>query len=420
MAPPASVERFTREQLGIVGLVGLIQLVNILDFVMVMPLGPWFGAIGIDPNQMGLVGGAYTLAACVAGLAGASFLDRFGRKAAILVCLVGLSLGTLGGALAVDLPTLLLARVVAGAFGGPATSLAVSIIADTVQPTMRGRAMGLVMAAFAAATVFGVPFGLWCAEQWSFRAPFVVVGLVAAVVIALAAVQLPPLRGHLALAGGHQGSTLELLTRPLVLISYLMTAVVMAAGFAIIPNISNYLHLNLGVPLDEMKQFYLVGGLGSLAATQAAGRLVDRFGSFKVAVVGTLIVLPVVYSVYYRGELLLPVIVVQTAFMVGMGFRNVSYNSLTSKVPGPTERARFTSFQSAVQHGASALAAMSGTWLLSVVPRAPQVGDSPGREPTQLAGMPTLALMSMALTALVPLLVYTVEGRVLLKRARVD
>ncbi|MBX7096960.1 MAG: MFS transporter [Myxococcaceae bacterium] len=420
MAPPASVERFTREQLGIVGLVGLIQLVNILDFVMVMPLGPWFSAIGISPSQMGLVGGAYTLAACVAGLAGASFLDRFGRKAAILVCLVGLSLGTLGGALAVDLPTLLLARVVAGAFGGPATSLAVSIIADTVQPGLRGRAMGLVMAAFAAATVFGVPFGLWCAEQWSFRAPFVVVGLVAAVVIALAAVQLPPLRGHLALAAGHPGSTLELLTRPLVLISYLMTAVVMAAGFAIIPNISNYLHLNLGVPLDEMKHFYLVGGLGSLAATQAAGRLVDRFGSFKVAVVGTLIVLPVVYSVYYRGELVLPVVVVQTAFMVGMGFRNVSYNSLTSKVPGPTERARFTSFQSAVQHGASALAAMSGTWLLSVVPRAPQPGDSPGREPTQLAGMPTLALMSMALTALVPLLVYTVEGRVLLKRARVD
>ena len=59
-------------------LVTLIQLVNVLDFVMVMPLGRDFArSLSFSESQLGLVGGSYTLAAAIVGLASSRFLDCF-------------------------------------------------------------------------------------------------------------------------------------------------------------------------------------------------------------------------------------------------------------------------------------------------------------------------------------------------------
>jgi predicted MFS family arabinose efflux permease len=69
-------------------LLAAVQFVNIVDFMMVMPLGPDFSAeLGIPNAQLGLVGGSYTAAASIAGLAGATFLDRFDRRKALAVTL---------------------------------------------------------------------------------------------------------------------------------------------------------------------------------------------------------------------------------------------------------------------------------------------------------------------------------------------
>jgi len=47
-------------------LIGAVQFVNILDFVMVMPLGPDLAReLGVPTSQLGLVGGSYTAAAAV-------------------------------------------------------------------------------------------------------------------------------------------------------------------------------------------------------------------------------------------------------------------------------------------------------------------------------------------------------------------
>src|SRR5688572_29947148 len=127
-------------------LVGAVQFVNILDFMMVMPLGPDFAkGLGIPESQLGLIGGSYVAAAAISGLLAARFLDRFDRRPALAVAMLGLVAGTAAGGLATGLPSLLAARILAGCFGGPAASLAISIVADAVPPERRGRAMGAVM-----------------------------------------------------------------------------------------------------------------------------------------------------------------------------------------------------------------------------------------------------------------------------------
>ena len=146
---------------AVVLLVAAVQFVNILDFVMVMPMGPDFAAaLGIPASKLGLIGGSYTAAAAISGLACSFFLDRFDRRPALGVAMLGLVAGTAMGGLATGMPSLLAARIVAGLFGGPATSLSFSIIADVVPAQRRGTAMGIVMGAFSIASVLGVPAGL--------------------------------------------------------------------------------------------------------------------------------------------------------------------------------------------------------------------------------------------------------------------
>ncbi len=58
----------------IILVISAAQFVNVLDFVIVMPLGPDFARdLGIGTSQLPLVGSAYTAAAAVAGLVGLVF-----------------------------------------------------------------------------------------------------------------------------------------------------------------------------------------------------------------------------------------------------------------------------------------------------------------------------------------------------------
>ncbi len=386
----------------IVFCVGAVQFVNILDFVMVMPLGPDFAkALGIPLSHLGYVGGSYTAAASVSGLAGAFFLDRFDRRQALAVAMLGLVVGTLSGAFATGLATLMLARVVAGAFGGPATSLAYSIIADVIPPARRGKAMGAVMGAFAVASVLGVPAGLELARRGTWKLPFVAVAALGAILGTYAHAVLPPMIGHLA-ARRSRSPLRELadLVRPDLALSLLMTFIVMAAGFVLIPNISAYVLGNLHYPRERLGLLYLAGGLVSFFATRFVGAFVDRWGSARVGTFGVLVVSLVIYVGFIREPLAVPVMAIFMGFMLGNSFRNVAYNTLTSKVPRADERARFSSVQSAVQHLAAAIGAFVGSRLLTE------------RADASLEGIPTVAGLSIALgLALVPFL-FAVEARV--------
>src|SRR5712691_772040 len=336
----ASKERVDRtpeqRERAIVLLVAAVQFVNILDFVMVMPLGPDFAAaLGIPASKLGLIGGSYTAAAAFSGLAGSFFLDRFDRRPALGIAMLGLVLGTALGSAATGLPSLMAARLLAGFFGGPATSLSFSIIADVVPPQRRGKAMGMVMGAFSIAAVLGVPAGLELARRLGWRAPFLGVAGLGLLVACFAVFYLPPLRGHLVArhrvpepgGGGTVKSDVSLkhlLRQRNVLLSWAMTFLVMSAGFIVIPNISAYVQMNLVYPRARLGLLYLYGGVVSFFSTQIAGRLVDRFGSFRVGSAGTLLLTFAIWAGFIAFPPLLPVPGIFIVFMMAMAFRNVA------------------------------------------------------------------------------------------------
>lgn len=386
----------------IIGLIGAIQFVNVLDFMMVMPLGPDFAAaLDIPLSKLGLIGGSYTAAAAVGGIVGSFFLDRFDRRKALFFAMLGLAIATVLGGFAVNLETLLAARVLAGLFGGPATSLSLSVIADTVPPARRGRAVGAVMGAFSMASIFGVPAGLELARLGGWRLPFFTVGIIGLVVTMSCLSILPPLVVHLKYKRevsdkGFIGSLL----RTDYLLSFLIYSLAMFGAFILIPNLSAYYQYNLEYPREHLGLLYFIGGIVSLFAMRIAGRIIDKTNNFNVVVVMSgwfLIVLYFGFIHYFPGT---PPLAIFVGFMLAMSTRNVAVNSLSSRVPLPAERARFMSIQSAVQHLSSATGAMLSSQFLTEAPD------------KKLIGIPRLAMISVACTIIIPLLVKPLENKV--------
>src|SRR5207244_318532 len=122
--------------------------------------------------QFGLIVSSYAISAGIFGIAAGFFLDRFDRKRALLTLYTGFTLGTLFCALAQTYHLLVMARALAGAFGGVTGALILAIVGDVIPQHRRGAAMGLVMSAFSVANICGVPMGLILASGSNWLAPF--------------------------------------------------------------------------------------------------------------------------------------------------------------------------------------------------------------------------------------------------------
>lgn len=170
------------------------------------------------------------------------------------------------------------------------------------------------------------------------------------------------------------------------------------SSFLFIPNISGLLQLNLGYPREDLGLLYLAGGSVSFFTMRGAGRLVDRFGSTRLIAVGVCMFGIIVGTVGILQDPGIPVLPLFAAFMVFQSARNVSQQTLTSKVPGPHERAGFQSVQSATQHAAGALGAVGSSAMLT---------ETNGR----LEGMPTVAIVAIGVSFLSIPIVALLEAR---------
>ncbi|HZX94286.1 MAG TPA: MFS transporter [Myxococcales bacterium] len=387
----------------VIFLIGAVQFVNILDFMMVMPLGPFFaGPLGIPGSRIGVIGGSYTAAAAVSGIACSFFLDRFDRRKALALAMAGLVVATALGGFSVGLGTMLCARVLAGAFGGPATSLSLSIVADIIPPERRGKALGAVMGSFAVAAVLGVPAGLELARWGGWRVPFFSTAALGLAMVPLAIWFLPPLTRHLVIGKIRPAGAgfLSLLSKRSVRLSAVATIAVMSSAFLVVPVITPYLVFNMHFPSRDLKWIYMMGGALSFVVLRVIGSMVDRFGSTRLAAVGSAIFCFVAWFAFVRYDPRLPLTGLFVLFMVGMNFRMAPYQTLISKVPAPDERAGFMSLMGAFQHFSTS----SGAMLSSVVLSTGSDGE--------LVGMPRLGLLAMSMAALVPPLFFLVERQV--------
>ena len=137
--------RASRRELWLLLTLAGVQFTHILDFMIMMPLGPQFTQLfAISDAQFGLLVSAYTLAAGASGLLASTYIDRFGRKKLLLVLYVLFALATLACGLAPTYGALMVARIMAGMFGGVLSALCQTLVGDVIPFEPRGRALGIV------------------------------------------------------------------------------------------------------------------------------------------------------------------------------------------------------------------------------------------------------------------------------------
>ena len=339
-----------------------IQFTHILDFMIMMPLGPQFTALfGISNAQFGLLVSAYTLSAGFSGLMAATYIDRFSRKQLLLTMYSLFGLATLACALAPDYVWLMVARVAAGLFGGVLSALSQTIVADVIPFERRGRAMSVVMTSFSVSTVAGVPLGLFLAAHFNWHAPFV--GIAALVgLLALGAWQtLPRLDAHL-----HHPERVsvwrgigQVLAEPNHLKAFAVSGLMMFAAFTVIPYITIYLQSNAGMQASEVPWIYLCGGVATLLSARYFGRLTDRVGKVRMFQhLALAVTVPLMATTLSQGLPLWGLLAISTLFFTVMSGRMIPGMAMISSAVEPRLRGTFMTLNSAVQSASMGLAAL--------------------------------------------------------------
>jgi predicted MFS family arabinose efflux permease len=381
--------RLSAAEWGLLLILASMQFTHIVDFMIIMPLGPRYTKeMGLTPEQFGRMVSVYTISAAIASLFAARFLDRFDRKKALLCLYGGFTVTTLACAAAPTYGLLLLARTVTGAFGGVTAATILAIVGDAFPHARRGQAMGVLMYGFSLATIAGLPIGLILAEYFGWQAPFVGLGIMSAAMLVLAAVVLPPFRGHLAEPVRENESPWAVATDPNHVRAYLLMLALVASSFLLAPYVATYLVFNAGLPETNLKYVYLCGGLTTLLTLTLFGKFSDRYGKlpvFRVAALACLV--PFLWITNLpAGAWMGSILLATTSMFVFTSGRMVPAMALITNSAAPRVRGSFLSLNTAVQHFGAGIA----TWLGGVILN--QAEDEKG----PLVGYSTIGLLASA------------------------
>lgn len=335
-----------------------VQFGHLLDFAILLPLGSRYQReLELTPARFGLVVSAYAFMACLSGLLAATCIDRFDRKRALLFLQAGFSVATLLCGLASTFEMLLVGRCLAGAFGGVLGAVVFAILGDHFPEDRRGWATGVVLSAFAVATIAGVPLGLTLAQTLGTGSPFVALAGFSAGVLLLAGCLLPPLPCHGRAC--QVVSSWQVLVQPALLRAHVLMGAVVLGAFTLIPYLPTFLVANVGWQEKDLRWMYLCGGLATLLTNPLSGWLADRLGKllvFRVLVLLTII--PIVLLTNEGPATVGTTLMLTTLLVVCSSGRMVSAVALVTSSAPSAYRGRFLSLNASVQQLAMGLAAL--------------------------------------------------------------
>jgi predicted MFS family arabinose efflux permease len=353
-------------------LLAAIQFTTNLDFLIILPLGPqYMRVMHITPAQFNTIVASYAVAAGISGIAAGFFLDRFDRKTALLWLFLGFGAGTFMCALAPTYHLLVVARALAGTFGGITGAVILAIVGDVIPEFRRGEAMGMVMSAFSVAAIFGVPLGLVLASDFNWHVPFYAIAAITVPILIAVARYAPPMRGHLEHARDEHPAArmLAVLAEPSHQMAFVFMGVLTCASFMIFPNLATYMVYNVGMTEKQLPFIYLAGGLCTFFSMNWIGRWADRTGKLRVFRLMSLgACVPIFALTNLPPVPLVLALTTSTLLMICMSGRFVPAMAMMTATVEARYRGGFMSVNSSVQQFAAGLAAWASGGIIGEGP----------------------------------------------------
>ncbi len=251
--------------------------------IIMAPILPRIGeALQIDEALQGWLLTSYALFLAIFALITGPISDKIGRRLVLLAGCGSMAVALALHVVADSFVSLLTMRAVAGAAGGMLSGAAVSYVGDYFPYNRRGWANGWVMSGIAFGQIFGIPIGIVLADQFGFKAAFLMFGatMLLATILVWRFVPQPDVRRDTERLTVRRAiaNYRELLRQPVVVAA---SAVYFLMFFSIglfIIYLPTWLEATLGVSGGEIAFLFAVGGIANVVSGPIAGKVSDSIG----------------------------------------------------------------------------------------------------------------------------------------------
>jgi DHA1 family inner membrane transport protein len=267
-------------------LLGLAVFVIGMDTYIVAAVLPAIADDLQEPiSSVGLIASAYALPVALLSPIFGPLSDRRGRRFALLL---GLAIFTGAAAVCAVAPTLLvllLARTINGFGSAILLPAAFAAAGDLEDPAARGRALAVLAATFPLSNLLGLPAGALATTVGGWRAPFVLVALLAVVAMVGVATS-----NRITRTRTSQRSYAQTFARVLgdrqALAVMAVTLIWFTGGFGLFIYVGEFFHREFGIPAEQAGLAYLVVGVVGIIAARSSGSVQERIGARRVLLIG--------------------------------------------------------------------------------------------------------------------------------------
>lgn len=353
------------------------------------------GLVGLklapDARLATLPVGMVMVAATVAMIPAALFMQRYGRRAGfVLGCLLGTAAGAIAtlGVLTASFTIFLIANALLGVYGAFSGYYRFAA-ADAVSPGFRSQALSWVVAGGVVAAVLGpaiVRYSNSHTVASPFIAPFIAMAILGLLALMLVSrLRVPPM---LPAAAGEasEARALKVVMKQPVFVTALASTTVGFAAMVMVMTATPLAMQMCGLPLWASTNVIQWHMLGMFIPSFFTGKLIQRFGTLPVVTCGVALLLAhigvalsgIAYQHFVAGLILLG---------MGWNFLFIGGSTLLTESYRPAERARTQAAHDFIVYGITSMASLSAGGLLATL----------GWRAVNLAVLPALLIVAITL-----------------------
>ena len=267
---------------------GVFSLVT-AEFLPASLLTPIAADFKISEGAAGQTVTATAAFALLSSLLVTAVIRNLDRRILMLGFTILLLISNLIAAFALNLPMLLVGRVLLGAALGGFWTMSAALTMRLVPEALVPRALSIIFSGVSAATIFAAPLGIYLGHLFGWRAVFLMAAGLSAITLIAQAATLPRMPAS---GSARLGTLVEVLKRPGVAVGMICAMLVFIGHFAFFTYLRPFLEFTTGAGVAMISSVLLGFGVASLFGTLLAGFMLER------SLRATLAAMPLVMAVF--------------------------------------------------------------------------------------------------------------------------